>query len=290
MAVVSPTAGGQRPGNGQRWRGPGVACPKSRCLGCNPAALAAESSPAALPGFPAGGGPCGAGLQAGEDGVADLPLERAQRLFGGLALGQFLVVAGAVVAVPVADLGDRGHVDGVAVPAVPASARRQVLRGRRTPRSARCRCRQRSGPGREARHVADVADDGGGDGACSGQPGQAGAGGLDRDGQLLWSRIRAPVRRRSPVKAAAGTPDFRTVWRSRLFEPRHGEAPASASLKPGQSAGRWFESQPAGTSQRYDLTHCHPARTAPSTRSLNQAVCARLSTRGQSRTVNSLTI
>jgi hypothetical protein len=25
-------------------------------------------------------------------------------------------------------------------------------------------------------------------------------------------------------------------------------------------AGRRFESQPAGTSQRYDLTHCHPGQ------------------------------
>jgi hypothetical protein len=36
-------------------------------------------------------------------------------------------------------------------------------------------------------------------------------------------------------------------------------------------AGRRVESQPTGTSQRYDLTHCHPGQAAPSTRSLNQA-------------------
>ena len=30
--------------------GPGVAWPKSRCLGCEPAALATESFPVALPG------------------------------------------------------------------------------------------------------------------------------------------------------------------------------------------------------------------------------------------------
>jgi hypothetical protein len=66
---------------------------------------------------------CGAlcaGPETGEHGVADLPLQRAQGLFGGLALGQFLVVVGAAFAVPVADLGDRGHVDGVVDPPVPA--------------------------------------------------------------------------------------------------------------------------------------------------------------------------
>jgi hypothetical protein len=50
-------------------------------------------------------GPPGADLQAREDGVADLPLQRAQRLFAGLARGQFLVVAGPALAVPVVDLG-----------------------------------------------------------------------------------------------------------------------------------------------------------------------------------------
>ena len=98
-----------------------MACPKSRCLGCEPAALATESFPCCPPGpFGAGCGPPGVGLQAGEDGVADLPFQRAQGLFGGLALGQFLVVVGAALAVAVADLGDRGHVDGVVEPAVPA--------------------------------------------------------------------------------------------------------------------------------------------------------------------------
>jgi len=40
-------------------------------------------------------GGCGApgvGLRAGEDGVADLAFERAQRFFRGFAFGQFLVV------------------------------------------------------------------------------------------------------------------------------------------------------------------------------------------------------
>ena len=65
-------------------------------------------------------GPPGTGLQAGEDGVADLPLQRAQGFFRRLALGQLLVVVRAALAAGVADLSDRGHVDGVAVPPVPA--------------------------------------------------------------------------------------------------------------------------------------------------------------------------
>ena len=67
-----------------------------------------------------GRGAPGVCLQAGEDGVADLAFQRAQRFFAGLALGQLLVVVGAARAVPVTDLGDRGHVDRVAVPAVAA--------------------------------------------------------------------------------------------------------------------------------------------------------------------------
>ncbi len=65
-------------------------------------------------------GVSGISLQVLVDGVADLPLEGAQGLFGCLALGDLLVVVGAAVAVPVADLGDGGHVDRVVQAAVPA--------------------------------------------------------------------------------------------------------------------------------------------------------------------------
>jgi hypothetical protein len=51
----------------------------------------------------------GIGLQAGEDGVADPPLEGPERFLVRLPLGQLLLVIGAAVAVPVPDLGDRGH-------------------------------------------------------------------------------------------------------------------------------------------------------------------------------------
>ena len=70
----------------------------------------------------AGGAP-GVVLETGEDGVADLPLQRAQGFFAGLAFGHFLVVVGAAGAVLVADLGDRGQVDGVVDPAVAAPGR-----------------------------------------------------------------------------------------------------------------------------------------------------------------------
>ena len=97
-----------------------MACPKSRLLGCDPAALGAESFPVALrvPGLRLGA--LGIGPQAGEDGVADLPFQGAEGFPVGLALGQFLVVVGTALAVRLADLGDGGHMDGVAVPPVPA--------------------------------------------------------------------------------------------------------------------------------------------------------------------------
>jgi hypothetical protein len=47
-----------------------------------------------------------------------VPFEGAQGFFGGLAFGPLAVVVGAADAVAVADLGDRGHVDGVVEPAV----------------------------------------------------------------------------------------------------------------------------------------------------------------------------
>jgi hypothetical protein len=62
----------------------------------------------------------GVGLQVPADAAADLAFQCSQFLFRCLALGDFLVVAGAAIAGPVADLGDRGHVDGVVQAPVPA--------------------------------------------------------------------------------------------------------------------------------------------------------------------------
>jgi len=133
------------------------------------------------------GGAGGVGLQALAEGVADLPLERSQRFPGGLALGCFLVVAGAAVAVPVADLGDRGHVDGVVE--APVSAQRQpagdAVAGGHPGRGGAVAGGEpvfRGEPG----DVADVADHGGGDGRADAEDvGQGRAGGADRGGQLL---------------------------------------------------------------------------------------------------------
>jgi Major intrinsic protein len=51
--------------------------------------------------------------------------------------------------------------------------------------------------------------------------------------------------------------------------------PARRSKASPAGGGRRKKSQPTGTSQRYDLTHCHPGQAASSTGSLNWAgVCA----------------
>ena len=60
------------------------------------------------------------GPEAGEDRVADLPFQRAQRF--PVRLGLLLVIVGAALAMRLADLGDGGHVDGVVDPPVPPSA------------------------------------------------------------------------------------------------------------------------------------------------------------------------
>jgi hypothetical protein len=86
-----------------------------------------------------------------------------------------------------ADLGDRGHVDGVVGPPVPAPRQPVDLapaRGhldRRGPVIS-----SKVVPAGEPGHLADIADDGGSDDrADPEQPGQAGPGRGDRDRQLL---------------------------------------------------------------------------------------------------------
>ena len=120
-----------------------------------------------LPSRALGRGGCGmpgVGLQAGEDGVADLPFQAAQGFFAGLAFGPFLVVVGAAGAVLVADLGDRGHVDRVVEAAVAApgqpvdfpAARRYLDGGGAVVGGELI-------PAGEAGHVPDIADDRSGD-------------------------------------------------------------------------------------------------------------------------------
>jgi hypothetical protein len=54
--------------------------------------------PSRAPGTGRCGDPPGVGLEAGEDGVADAPLETAERLFVRLALGELAVVISPSVA------------------------------------------------------------------------------------------------------------------------------------------------------------------------------------------------
>ena len=61
-----------------------------------------------MPSRARSGGAPRAGFHVLVEGVADLPRERPQHLFGGLARGDLLVIVGAAVGVPAADLGDRG--------------------------------------------------------------------------------------------------------------------------------------------------------------------------------------
>jgi hypothetical protein len=64
---------------------------------------------------------CGVFDHAGVEGVANAALEASEGLLVALALGHLAVVVGAALAVPVPDLGDRGHVDGVVEMAAAAS-------------------------------------------------------------------------------------------------------------------------------------------------------------------------
>jgi hypothetical protein len=78
-------AAGQLPGTGLAgavvvwWQGPGVACPKSRFLGCNPAALAAEPFPCCPPGSFSRAAVWRESACRREHGVADLPFKRSHR-------------------------------------------------------------------------------------------------------------------------------------------------------------------------------------------------------------------
>jgi len=146
--------------------GPGVAGPKSWRAGCEPAALDAESFPGCPPGPLARAAAAwrAVGLEAGEDGVADLALEGPERLFVRFSLGQLLLAVRAAFAVPVPDPVDRGHVDGVAVAAV-AAQREPVnlaVPGGHLDGGGAVTGGEVTAAG-EAGHVGDVAGDGAGD-------------------------------------------------------------------------------------------------------------------------------
>ena len=136
--------------------GPGVASPKSRPQGVEPATLA-KSRPVCPPG-PVWSASC-VDEELAVDGVADAALERATRFFAGLALGELLLEEDAARGV-VRDLRDRCDVQGVVEVAVPTGVEPMPdlrSRGRR----------DRSGGvvagvvpgGREPADVTGVADD-----------------------------------------------------------------------------------------------------------------------------------
>jgi hypothetical protein len=127
------------------------------------------------------GGSPAVGLELGVDGVADPPLERAECFLAGLALAGLLLEVGSAVAVLVADLGDRRHVNSVVESAVAAPGQPEdgaFARGRFDRRGAVVggEVVAAGKPG----DVGDVAQDGGGnDRADAEQAGQGGAGRFD---------------------------------------------------------------------------------------------------------------
>jgi hypothetical protein len=70
------------------------------------------------------------------------------------------------------------------------------------------------------------------------------------------------------IEAVLATPNSRTyvaitpLLSHATARPRQAGTSFGSQAKP---AARRLESQPTGTSQRYDLTHCHPGQAAPST-------------------------
>jgi hypothetical protein len=144
------------------------------------------------------GGLAVVGLEAGEDGIADLPFQAAQGFFASFAFGSLAVVIGAAGAVAVADLADGGHVDGVVEP--PVSAPLQpvdlALAGGHLDRGdavASGEVIAAGEPGDVAAGAEDLGDGGPGRGDHCGEFG-------------LVSRIWASMRRRSSVNAAASSP------------------------------------------------------------------------------------
>ena len=140
-----------------------MAWPKSRCSGCERPRWRQSRSPVALPGPSrdcAGHGRIG--LQVLVDFVADLAFEGSQRFFGGLALGHFLVVIGAAVAVTLADLGDRGHVHGVVEAPAPRQPVDLAIAGRHPGRRSAV-AGSEAVPAGEPVSVTGLADDDGSD-------------------------------------------------------------------------------------------------------------------------------
>ena len=102
--------------------GPGVASPKNRLSGCETGHAGFRVVPSCPPGpSMSAAAPDCVGEELAVDGVADVSFQRPQGLAVGLALGDFAVEVDAAVAVLVAELGDRGHVDRRVQRPVPAT-------------------------------------------------------------------------------------------------------------------------------------------------------------------------
>ena len=96
LCQVPDLIGIDRPARVVGWRsGPGVASPKCRRSGCEPAALDAESFPGCPPGPSSRRRAARRRRRRRVDGVADPPLEGAERFLAGLAFGDLAVVVGA---------------------------------------------------------------------------------------------------------------------------------------------------------------------------------------------------
>jgi len=127
--------------------GPGVACPKSRRPGCEPAALETEPFPDCPPGplACAGAWRAASAWSRGVDDVAELAFERAERFLAGFALGDLVRSAAYSASKASAHIAARRRLRS-------RSARRASSGWRVSPRSARAWRRHRAagwtGPGR----------------------------------------------------------------------------------------------------------------------------------------------
>jgi hypothetical protein len=109
-----PVLAGRRvDGRVREWLGP-----KSRCAGCEPATLDDRDVPECPPGPALSLGAVGVDEELAVDRVADVALERADRVLLGLALGQLALEVCAALGVALADLADGGQVQGVVQPSV----------------------------------------------------------------------------------------------------------------------------------------------------------------------------
>ena len=98
-----------------------VTSPKRRCSGSSRPRRRQSRPGVSCPGpLVIGGGALGVGDEVTPDDVAEPALQRADRFAWGLAFGELAFVVAAAGAVRVADLGDRGDVQGVVEPPVAA--------------------------------------------------------------------------------------------------------------------------------------------------------------------------